>query len=176
MRIFGILALSVVPCACSLRIFTRTPCLRVQKRGRTRWPLALSAHAAADDFGRGLEHLSADLVEGDVTLFQTGSWAVDGVTVGTGEPRLEAAVLSSIQLVWTHNCEHGVLYGERCSLQEIARGGCSSGSRKGRTCSLGQNSWLRASMSWPTRKAFRLESPRHSDPSGPLDKLGMNES
>jgi hypothetical protein len=32
-------------------------------------------------FGRGENHLSALLQEGDLVLYQTGSWQVDGVTV-----------------------------------------------------------------------------------------------
>lgn len=64
------------------------------------------------DYGRGDQHLSASLEEGDVVLYQTGSWFVDGVEVGDGSPpRRCLAVVGTIQLVWTHNCEHGVIRG-----------------------------------------------------------------
>jgi hypothetical protein len=63
-------------------------------------------------FGRGERHLSAILEEGDVVVYQTGSWQVDGVEVGDGSPPVfELARIETIQLVWTHNCEHGVLRG-----------------------------------------------------------------
>ena len=62
--------------------------------------------------GRGLDHLSAALEEGDLVLYQTGQWRVDGVTVGDGdEPALAYAVVDTLQLVFTHNCEHGWIYG-----------------------------------------------------------------
>ena len=32
--------------------------------------------------GRGVDHLSAALEEGDLVLYQTGQWAVDGVAIG----------------------------------------------------------------------------------------------
>ena len=45
-------------------------------------------------------------------LYQTGSWTVDGVVVGDGdEPELAYAVVDTLQLVFTHNCEHGWIYG-----------------------------------------------------------------
>ena len=45
-------------------------------------------------------------------LYQTGQWRVDGVTVGDGdEPALAYAVVDTLQLVFTHNCEHGWIYG-----------------------------------------------------------------
>ena len=57
-------------------------------------------------------HLSAMLDEGDVVLFQTGRWLVDGVLVGDDNPpSLEYARVETIQIVWTHNCEHGVIRG-----------------------------------------------------------------
>jgi ribosomal protein L27 len=63
-------------------------------------------------FGRGDYHLSASLQEGDVVVYQTGTWLVDGVEVGSGTPpTLQYAKIEAIQLVWTHNCEHGVLRG-----------------------------------------------------------------
>ena len=61
--------------------------------------------------GRGVDHLSAQLAEGDLVLYQTGQWAVDGVAIGDGEPALAYAVVDTLQLVFTHNCEHGWIYG-----------------------------------------------------------------
>ena len=64
------------------------------------------------DYGRGEDHLSAFLQEGDVVVYQTGTWYVDGVEVGDGRPPMhEWAKIDSLQVVWTHNCEHGVLRG-----------------------------------------------------------------
>lgn len=63
-------------------------------------------------FGRGERHLSAMVNEGDVVVYQTGSWMVDGVVVGDSiEPSFEYCQVETIQVVWTHNCEHGVLRG-----------------------------------------------------------------
>ena len=63
-------------------------------------------------FGRGEQHLSALLEEGDIVAYQTGSWFVDGVLVGDGDaPMVAWAIVDTIQLVWTHNCEHGVVRG-----------------------------------------------------------------
>ena len=79
--------------------------------------LLLHATAAIEfqdspDYGRGQDHLSAFVQEGDVVVYQTGTWYVDGVEVGDGgETRFEMAQLSNLQVVWTHNCEHGVLRG-----------------------------------------------------------------
>jgi hypothetical protein len=64
------------------------------------------------DCGRGEQHLSASLVEGNMVVFQEGTWLVDGVEVGDGtEPSFRYALIETMQLVWTHNCEHGVLRG-----------------------------------------------------------------
>jgi hypothetical protein len=64
------------------------------------------------DHGRGQDHLSAFLEEGDVVVYQTGIWTVDGVQVGDGEVATWAwAKMDSLQVVWSHNCEHGVLRG-----------------------------------------------------------------
>ena len=63
-------------------------------------------------FGRGEYHLSASVQEGDVVVYQTGTWLVDWVEVGDGTPPIiRYARIETIQLVWTHNCEHGVLRG-----------------------------------------------------------------
>jgi hypothetical protein len=64
------------------------------------------------DCGRGEQHLSASLVEGSMVVFQEGTWLVDGVEVGDGtEPQFRYALIETMQLVWSHNCEHGVLRG-----------------------------------------------------------------
>lgn len=75
--------------------------------------------AAADfqsdssQYGRGERHLSADVSEGDVVAYQTGTWFVDSVPVGDGSPaELKFCNIETIQVVWTHNCEHGVLRGQ----------------------------------------------------------------
>lgn len=62
-------------------------------------------------FGRGEMHLSALLEEKDVVVFQSGSWLVDGVLVGDGPVQFEYCMVESLQVVWTHNCEHGVIRG-----------------------------------------------------------------
>jgi hypothetical protein len=70
------------------------------------------------DYGRGQDHLSAFLEEGDVVVYQTGIWYVDGVQVGNDDendgeeqPSFKWAKIDTMQVVWTHNCEHGVLRG-----------------------------------------------------------------
>lgn len=64
-------------------------------------------------FGRGNLHLSALIDEGDVVVYQTGSWKVDSVVVGEdgAAPSFALAKIDNVQVVWTHNCEHGVLRG-----------------------------------------------------------------
>ena len=65
------------------------------------------------NFGRGDFHLSAALSEHDVVVYQTGTWFVDGVAVGDGDtsrpPSFEYAAVDNLQIVWSHNCEHGVV-------------------------------------------------------------------
>ena len=73
----------------------------------------------SNQFGRGEMHLSAILEEGDVVVYQTGSWFVDGVAVGEDvPPSFEYCSIETIQVVWTHNCEHGVLRGTKVELKE----------------------------------------------------------
>ena len=82
---------------------------------------AMDFQSDESKYGRGEWHLSADLYEGDVVVYQTGTWYVDGVAVGEAtisgsestEPRLEYAQIDTIQVVWTHNCEHGVIRGTK---------------------------------------------------------------
>jgi len=86
----------------------------------------------SENYGRGEMHLSAELVEGDLVVIKTGTWCVDGVEVGNGEPMSFVSMIFSlltlysiylsfffqkyvkvdtIQLVWTHDCEHGQIRG-----------------------------------------------------------------
>lgn len=63
-------------------------------------------------YGRGDMHLSAVLDEGDVVVYKTGTWEVDGVEVGNGNPTAyEFCLVETMQIVWTHNCEHGYIRG-----------------------------------------------------------------
>jgi len=64
------------------------------------------------DCGRGEQHLSASLLEGNIVVYQRGTWLVDSIEVGDGsDPYFSYALIDTMQLVWTHNCEHGVLRG-----------------------------------------------------------------
>jgi hypothetical protein len=64
------------------------------------------------DYGRGADHLTADLQEGNVVVYQIGTWYVDGVAVGDGSPpEYKLCLVDTIQIVWSHNCEHGVVRG-----------------------------------------------------------------
>eukprot|EP00816_Leptocylindrus_hargravesii_P007426 CAMPEP_0196807274 /NCGR_PEP_ID=MMETSP1362-20130617/7232_1 /TAXON_ID=163516 /ORGANISM="Leptocylindrus danicus, Strain CCMP1856" /LENGTH=203 /DNA_ID=CAMNT_0042181117 /DNA_START=116 /DNA_END=728 /DNA_ORIENTATION=- len=74
-------------------------------------------------FGRGSMHLSAILNEGDAVVYQTGTWEVDGVEVGTGEAKqLCYAKIDTLQLVWTHDCEHGQIRGLLLTLASYDEG------------------------------------------------------
>lgn len=72
-------------------------------------------------YGRGEMHLSAMLCENDVVVYQTGQWEVDGVVVGDENelPTYKYAKIETIQIVWTHNCEHGVLRGIPMKLMKM---------------------------------------------------------
>jgi len=67
----------------------------------------------SNKYGRGVDHISADLREGDVIAYQAGTWYIDGLSeVGDGSPSyVRYMVVDTIQLVWTHDCEHGVVNG-----------------------------------------------------------------
>ncbi len=68
-------------------------------------------------YGRGDMHLSAVLDERDIVVYQTGTWEVDGVEVGDGSPATyNYCIVDTIQLVWTHNCEHGFIRGMSVSI------------------------------------------------------------
>mmetsp|Transcript_22230 Transcript_22230/g.40074 ORF Transcript_22230/g.40074 Transcript_22230/m.40074 type:complete len:230 (+) Transcript_22230:34-723(+) len=63
-------------------------------------------------YGRGISHISADLNEGDIIAYQHGTWYVDGTEVGDGSDSMVRYMqVDTIQLVWTHDCEHGVING-----------------------------------------------------------------
>ncbi len=73
-----------------------------------------------EKYDRGEMHISAAVNEGDTVVYRTGSWYVDGVLVGDEDatPAYEYCRVETIQLVWTHNCEHGVLRGLSVDLLE----------------------------------------------------------
>eukprot|EP00980_Cylindrotheca_fusiformis_P001218 scaffold328_cov130-Cylindrotheca_fusiformis.AAC.32 len=79
---------------------------------------------SSSQFGRGNDHLSAFLEPDDVVVYQTGSWLVDGVPVVGHEekdddnslPKVAFAKIDTLQVVWTHNCEHGVVRGLQVEL------------------------------------------------------------
>jgi hypothetical protein len=63
-------------------------------------------------YGRGIDHISADINEGDVIAYQDGTWFVDGTEVGDGSPSVvRYCLVDTVQIVWTHDCEHGLVYG-----------------------------------------------------------------
>jgi len=62
-------------------------------------------------------HLSAMLNERDVVIYQTGTWELDGVQLGNGGPAtFQYCVVDTLQVVWTHNCEHGFIRGMAVSI------------------------------------------------------------
>ncbi|KAL7546870.1 hypothetical protein ACHAWF_010204 [Thalassiosira exigua] len=112
-------------------------------------------------YGRGSYHISADLNEGDIVVFQDGTWFVDGTPVGeyrsacarprsfcksrvshlstfTRSPpnspgdgsfaRARYMQVDTIQLVWTHDCEHGVINGFEVLIANDDESVCESGS------------------------------------------------
>ena len=87
----------------------------ISKNGRTVTSLKSSSveieyQSDESKYGRGDMHISAALDEGDIVVYQAGTWFVDGVPVGDGgPPSFHYALIENIQLVWTHNCEHGVI-------------------------------------------------------------------
>ena len=74
-------------------------------------------------YGRGEFHLSASLDEDDIVVYQTGTWLVDGVEVGDGSPTVfRYAQVENLQIVWTHNCEHGVIRGLQAEVTQTPDG------------------------------------------------------
>jgi hypothetical protein len=107
---------SVVVVVDAFSVVLRQPSSSRLRRGGNGNPGLLFATSTSIDFqsafGRGEHHLSALLEEGDVVVYQTGTWLVDGVEVGDGtEPQFHLCRIDTLQVVWTHNCEHGVLRG-----------------------------------------------------------------
>ena len=83
-------------------------------------------------YGRGEAHLTFDLEPGDVVVYQRGTWYVDGVAVGPGDdPYWSYALVDGLQVVWTHNCEHGVVRGWHLDLDRDGDGDENSGNSGG---------------------------------------------
>ena len=69
-------------------------------------PITGSAIELQSDCGRGLEHLSARVQEGDVCVYQVGTWHVDWTEVGSGNPpRLLLVRCDCLQLNWVNDHE-----------------------------------------------------------------------
>jgi hypothetical protein len=89
---------------------------------------AIDYQSDAKNYGRGDMHLSAALEENDVVVYLTGTWYVDGVQVGDGSPpAYRYALVDNVQIVWTHNCEHGVIRGFSLELVENNTDGDNDG-------------------------------------------------
>ena len=102
------------------RIRTRSIFLHAASSSNSNINRIIEFQADESKFGRGEYHLSASLDEGDVVVWQSGTWMVDGVEVGDGSPpKLHYAKIDNIQLVWTHNCEHGVIRGTDVTAEEV---------------------------------------------------------
>eukprot|EP00584_Thalassiosira_punctigera_P010464 CAMPEP_0172531840 /NCGR_PEP_ID=MMETSP1067-20121228/5087_1 /TAXON_ID=265564 ORGANISM="Thalassiosira punctigera, Strain Tpunct2005C2" /NCGR_SAMPLE_ID=MMETSP1067 /ASSEMBLY_ACC=CAM_ASM_000444 /LENGTH=213 /DNA_ID=CAMNT_0013316271 /DNA_START=107 /DNA_END=748 /DNA_ORIENTATION=+ len=88
-------------------------CLLLSQRSEDTAGNNLSIDRQSDiKYGRGISHISADLNEGDVVAYQDGTWYVDGTEVGDGSNAMVRYMqVDTIQLVWTHDCEHGVING-----------------------------------------------------------------
>ena len=75
-----------------------------------------------EKYGRGDFHLSAALEEGDLVVYQTGTWFLEGVELGDGSPiAFRYGVVENMQVVWTHNCEHGVIRCVEAVVDDTAR-------------------------------------------------------
>ena len=81
---------------------------------------AIELQSDSNMYGRGEYHLSASLDVDDVVVVQVGSWLVDGVLVGDDSihSSLIYVKIDTIQVVWTHNCEHGVLRGTELHVED----------------------------------------------------------
>ena len=80
------------------------------------WLLGCQTFESRLSAARGVAHVSASLEEGDVCLFRGGQWFVDNVSVGDGEPSLNLAVVTCLQLVFTSTCEHGWILGSKATM------------------------------------------------------------
>ena len=91
------------------------PPFSVCRAGR-RALMSTSALELQRDCGRGLQHLSARLLEGDIVVYQVGTWHVDYTPVGSGAPpRLLLARVDVLQLNWAGSHEHGRIIGTALS-------------------------------------------------------------
>mmetsp|Transcript_5959 Transcript_5959/g.13060 ORF Transcript_5959/g.13060 Transcript_5959/m.13060 type:complete len:228 (+) Transcript_5959:268-951(+) len=92
-------------------VASSTTCLSQQHDG------SIDLQCDTSQYGRGEQHLTFCLEENDIVVYQEGTWYVDGVAVGPGdEPTWSYAIVDTIQINWTHNCEHGVVRGYRLEL------------------------------------------------------------
>jgi len=98
------MAAFVLVLASSSASFTARPVQRTvgSQRARLRAVVA-SAVELQSECGRGQQHLSARLEEGDVCVYQVGTWLVDWVPVGPGDaPRLLLAKVECLQVNLAH--------------------------------------------------------------------------
>ena len=85
-------------------------------RARTSCVRASGSVELQRDCGRGLAHLSARLKEGDLCVYQVGTWHVDYIPVGSGNPpRLLLARVDVLQLNFAGDHEHGRILGTAIS-------------------------------------------------------------
>ena len=78
---------------------------------RSSIPYAIEIELQAEA-GRGTEHLTYDLSDGDLVAYQVGTWLVDSVEVGDGSPaRLLFARVDVLQINWCAHSEHGFVRG-----------------------------------------------------------------
>ena len=81
-------------------------------RGIARASVPLCSLELQDDFGRGHAHLSWFLEDGDLAVYQVGTWLVDNVEVGDGTPaRYRFCRVDCTQINFTTDCEHGLVRG-----------------------------------------------------------------
>ncbi len=97
----------------ALVLFSPLPEARLAHRARV-----CAAVDYQSDYGRGEQHLSAELLDGDLVVYKTGTWEVDSVDVGDGTPtRMRLAWVDHTQIVWTHNSEHGVVRARHAAIR-----------------------------------------------------------
>ena len=93
------------------------------RRGSGRGRAGAKGTEWAAEGGRGEAHLSFALEAGDVVAYQVGTWEVDGAEVGPGgAPEVELLSVDHLQIVWTHNCEHGEVRGWPLALAQDRSG------------------------------------------------------
>lgn len=120
------------------------------------------ARQSDEKYGRGINHISADINEGEIIAYQTGTWYVDGNAVGewilesmcnscdashslldvTGDgsdPEIRYMLVDTIQIVWTHNCEHGVINGFDATIANSKDEGVDGGLREGSVLGIGND-------------------------------------